>query len=199
MPLPVPVPPSPEASTVILNAFAERGITWVPGKLVSGLDPARRVALLSDGEEFPYDLFLGVPKHRAPDVVLASDLATDGWIPVNPRTLETTFPDVYAVGDVTSVGTPKAGVFAEGQAVVVAAAISAELRGATSSTTYDGRGLCYLEFGRDAVAKVDVTFVPGQAPVGSLEGPSAALVADKAAFGSTRVARWFGGAATPAG
>jgi sulfide:quinone oxidoreductase len=106
---------------------------------------------------------------------------------------------VYAVGDVTSVGTPKAGVFAEGQAVVVAAAISAQLKGATSPTTYDGRGLCYLEFGRDAVAKVDVTFRSGQAPVGSLEGPSAALVADKAEFGSSRVARWFGGAITPVG
>ena len=36
------------------------------------------------------------------------------------RRCETRFPGVYAVGDVTSVGTPKAGVFAEGQAAVVA-------------------------------------------------------------------------------
>ena len=68
----------------------------------------------------PYDLFLGVPVHRAPAVVEESGLAVDGWIPVDPLTLETAFPGVYAVGDVTSVGTPKAGVFAEGQAAVVA-------------------------------------------------------------------------------
>ncbi len=76
-----------------------------------------------------YDLFLGVPVHRAPAVVAASGMAVDGWIPVDPLTLETAFPDVYAVGDVTSVGTPKAGVFAEGQASVVAAQIAARLHG----------------------------------------------------------------------
>ena len=81
--------------------------------------------MLSDGTEMPYDLFLGVPVHRAPAVVQESGLAVDGWIPVDPLTLETAFPDVYAVGDVTSVGTPKAGVFAEGQASVVAEQISA--------------------------------------------------------------------------
>ena len=57
----------------------------------------------------PFDLFLGVPVHRVPAVVAASGMCVDGWIPVNPLTLETAFPDVYAVGDVTSVGTPKAG------------------------------------------------------------------------------------------
>jgi len=98
---------------------------------------------------------------------------------------------VYAVGDVTSVGTPKAGVFAERQAAVVAAQISAQLRGETTSATYDGRGICYVEFGRDMVAKVDVTFFSGQTPAGVLEGPSTDLVADKRAFESDRVSRWF--------
>jgi sulfide:quinone oxidoreductase len=192
MPMGVPIPPSPAASEALLAAFAERGIDWHPGRLVRALDPGRKVALLDDGGEVAYDLFLGVPVHRAPTVVLESGLAVDGWIPVDPLTLETAFPGVYAVGDVTSVGTPKAGVFAEGQAVVVAAAIAAQLRGSASLTTYDGRGLCYLEFGRDAVAKVDVTFRSGETPIGGLEGPSLELVADKARFGSTRIHRWFG-------
>jgi sulfide:quinone oxidoreductase len=102
---------------------------------------------------------------------------------------------VYAVGDVTSVGTPKAGVFAEGQATIVADRVIARLRGETSPSTYDGTGICYLEFGEDQVAKVQVTFLSGQAPVGGLEGPSAALAADKSAFGATRVRRWFGSTA----
>jgi sulfide:quinone oxidoreductase len=191
MPLPVPIPPSPEASEALLAAFAERGIEFHPGRLVRGLDPARKVALLGD-DEMPYDLFLGVPVHRAPAVVEASDLAVDGWIPVDPLTLETSFPGVYAVGDVTSIGTPKAGVFAEGQAIVVADRIIAQVRAGASATTYDGRGLCYLEFGHDQVAKVDVTFRAGEAPVGGLEGPSEALAADKAEFGTSRIRRWFG-------
>jgi sulfide:quinone oxidoreductase len=140
----------------------------------------------------PFDLFLAVPAHRAPGVVLESGLAVDGWIPVDPLTMQTSFAGVYAVGDVTSVGTPKAGVFAEGQATVVASRVAAELRGETPDAEYDGHGLCYLEFGRDAVAKVDVTFRSGQSPVGSLLGPSADLVADKALFGASRISRWFG-------
>jgi sulfide:quinone oxidoreductase len=191
MPLPAPVPPSPDASKVLLAAFAERGIEWHPGRLVRGLDPERGVALVGEDEELPYDLFLAVPVHRAPAVVIESGLAVDGWIPVDPLTLETSFPGVYAVGDVASVGTPKAGVFAEGQASVVAERILAQARGEDASAEYGGTGLCYLELGHGNVAKVEVTFLSGQAPRGGLQGPSAAFVADKQAFGTTRVRRWF--------
>jgi sulfide:quinone oxidoreductase len=163
----------------------------VPGQAVRALDPARHVAILDDGRELPYDLFLGIPVHRAPAVVEESGLCVDGWIPVDPLTLETTFPDVYAVGDVTSVGTPKAGVFAEGQAVIVADAIIARQRDAAAAGTYGGRGLCYIEFGEGEVARVDVTFLPGQPPSGHYDGASLDFAADKAEFGSSRVRRWF--------
>ena len=191
MPLGVPIPPSPEASEALLVAFAERGINWHPERLVRGLDADRKVAMLSDGSEMAFDLFLGVPVHRAPAVVAESGMAVDGWIPVDPLTLETEFPDVYAVGDVTSVGTPKAGVFAEGQASVVAEQIIARMRGGAAPTSYDGHGTCYLEFGGDDGRPVDVTFLSGQAPVGALEGPSLAIANDKVEFGSSRVQRWF--------
>jgi sulfide:quinone oxidoreductase len=197
MPFGVPIPPSPDASQAVLAAFAERGISWHPGQLVVRLEPDRNVAVTSGGEEFPYDLFLGVPKHHAPAVVVEAGMTVDGWIPVDPLTLETTFPGVYAVGDVTSVGTPKAGVFAEGQAVVVAAQISAHIRGVAPSMTYDGRGICYLDFGHDTIAKVDVTFLSGERPAGVLEGPSVELSADKIAFGSERIRRWFHRTWTP--
>ncbi len=191
MPLGVPIPPSPAASEALLAAFDERGISWHPERLVSGLDPERNMAILNDGTEMPYDLFLGVPVHKVPTAVAGSGLTVDGWVPVDPLTLETEFPDVYAVGDVASVGTPKAGVFSEGQASVVADQIIARLRGGATPTTYDGHGVCYLEFGHGLVARVDVTFLSGQAPVGGLDGPSRAIAADKAEFGTSRVRRWF--------
>ena len=99
-------------------------------------------------------------------------MCVDGWIPVDHRTLETSYDGVYAVGDVTSVGTPRAGVFAEGQASVVAAAIIATHAESPTATVYDGRGQCYLEFGVDEVAKVEVTFAPGQGPTGTFEAAS---------------------------
>jgi len=195
MPLPVPVPPSPPGSAALLAAFAERGIEFHGSTLVRGLDPDRRVALLEDDAgapaEMAYDLFLGVPKHQVPTVVAESGLTEDGWIPVDSLTLETRFPGVYAVGDVTSVGTPKAGVFAEGQAAVVADRIVAQVRG-EDGPTYGGLGVCYFEFGGDLVAGVEVTFLQGQAPFGTYNPPSAEMAARKGEFGTSRIRRWFG-------
>jgi sulfide:quinone oxidoreductase len=191
MPLGAPIPPVPSASAALLAAFAERGIAWYPGRLIDRLDPGRRVAVFSDGTEMPYDLFLGVPRHTVPPVVQESGLTADGWVPVDPLTLETGFPGVYALGDVTSVGTPKAGVFSEGQALVVASQIISRLRGTPGAVTYDGRATCYAEFGRNRVGRINVTFPPGQAPFGDLEEPSELIAADKADFAASRIQRWF--------
>jgi sulfide:quinone oxidoreductase len=74
----------------------------------------------------------------------------------------------------------------------VADTIISRRHGAETTSAYDGRGICYLEFGDDRVAKVDVTFHSGEAPSGQFEDPSELLVADKAQFGTSRVQRWFG-------
>jgi len=192
IPFATPVPPSPETSSALVAAFAENDIEFVAGRRVSSLDPARRVAVLDDGGELPYDLFLGVPKHRAPDVVVASGMTEDGYVPVNPKTLETRFPGVYAVGDVATIGVPKAGVFAEGAARVVAASLIARLRGGEQPAAYGGLGSCYIEFGAGHVGRVDVDFLSGPKPTGTFHAPSDALVAEKHHFGSSRHARWFG-------
>jgi len=113
-------------------------------------------------------------------------------VAVDRRTLATRWPGVYAVGDVTSVGTPKAGVFAEGQASVAAEAILAQVRGEQAGPGYDGRGVCYVEFGNHEVALVDVTFPDDAEPSGFLEGPSVEIAAAKGEFGTSRIRRWFG-------
>ncbi|HVN61096.1 MAG TPA: FAD-dependent oxidoreductase [Gaiellaceae bacterium] len=192
IPFSTPVPPSPGTSEALIAAFAERGIEFVPGRRVASLDPARRVAVLDDGAERPYDLFLGVPKHRAPDVVIASGITEDGYVPVDSRTLETRFPGVYAVGDVATVGVPKAGVFAEGAARVVAESVLGAIRGTDRPEGYDGLGSCYIEFGGGRVGRVDVDFFSGPTPTGAFQEPSGALVAEKHEFGASRRARWFG-------
>ncbi len=191
MPFGIPIPPSPATSQALLAAFAERGIAFVPNRLVRALSPAHRVAVLDDGSERPYDLFLGIPKHCAPEVVAVSGMTVDGWIPVDPETLETRFPGVYAVGDVTSVGTPKAGVFAEGAARTVAAEIIARAQGSEGPSAYRGAGACYIEFGGERVGRIDVEFLPGP-PTGTFTEPSIALAVEKQHFGSSRRARWFG-------
>jgi sulfide:quinone oxidoreductase len=194
MPFGTPIPPSPDSSQAILAAFAERNISFVKDKLVKSLDPARKVATLSDATELPFALFLGIPVHRVPQVVVESGLAAHAhdWVPVNKQTLETKFPGVYAIGDVNGVGTAKAGVFAEGSAQIVAAAIVHQLRGGPAPGAYTGRGACYLEFGHGQVARVDVDFLSGPKPTGTFQGPSTALVEEKINFGRSRIQRWFG-------
>jgi len=193
IPFGTPIPPSPATSEAILAAFAERDIEFLPDRLVASLDQNAHEALLDDGRRLPFDLFLGIPVHVVPAVVEASGMAQEGWIPVDQGTLATRFPGVYAVGDVTSVGTPKAGVFAERQGSVVAAHLIARIREASTPPGYDGTGSCYIEFGGNEVARVDVDFfsTPGR-PTGAFVAPSAATAAEKADFASSRRARWFG-------
>jgi len=192
IPLGTPVPPSPETSVALEAAFAERDIKLIAGRRVSALDPARCVAILDDDSELAFDLFLGVPKHRAPDVVIASGMTEDGYIPVDSATLQTRFPGVYALGDVATAGVPKAGVFAEGAARIVAQALIARLRGGEGPGRYLGQGTCYIEFGAGRVGSVDIDFLSGPTRTGTFNAPSADLVAEKERFGSSRRARWFG-------
>ena len=192
LPLSSPVPPSPETSKALLAAFAERDIQFLPSRRVTSLDPGGRVAVLDDGSELAYDLFLGVPKNCAPKVVEASGMAENGWVPVNPRTLETRFPGVYAIGDIANTGTPKAGVFAEGAARAVAASLIARIRGGDKRGTYTGAGSCYIEFGAGRIGRVDVDFFSGPTPTGAYHAPSVEPRADKDHFGASRRARWFG-------
>jgi sulfide:quinone oxidoreductase len=191
-PLPSPVPPSPEMSRALVAAFEERGIEYIPGRRVASVDPTRRTVALDDGRELPCELFLGVPRNRAPDVVVATGMTQDGWVTVDPRTLETRHPGVYAIGDLANTGAPKAGVFAEATGRTVAANVVARIRGEQETARNPGAGSCYVEFGAGQIAQVDVDFFSGPRPTAVFHEPTAQLRAGKETFGATRRARWFG-------
>jgi sulfide:quinone oxidoreductase len=161
-------------------------------KRVVELDPAAKEAVLESSERLPYDLFVGIPIHRVPAVVAKSGLAESGWVAVDPDTLLTPFPDVYAVGDCVAIPMAKAGVFAENAAGVVAEGIVARLHGEELGRRYKGEGNCYLEFGSGRVAKVEANFLGGPSPTATVVGPSEDLAAEKAEFGRSRRNRWFG-------
>jgi sulfide:quinone oxidoreductase len=191
MPFGLPIPPSPDTSKALLAEFAERNIKFIPKHVVKVIKPSDKIAVLDDGTEMPFDLFLGIPKHRVPEVVEKSGMTVNGWIPVDKTNLKTQYPGVYAIGDVNSVGTPKAGVFAEGAAKVAAASIIAEYENGQQPSPYTGNGTCYIEFGDGRVGKVNVDFFSGPAPFGTYTEATAELIADKEYFGSSRAARWF--------
>jgi sulfide:quinone oxidoreductase len=192
IPFGAPVPPSPETSAALRNEFSRRGIELITGRRIASLDPGRSVAVLDDGSEQPYDLFLGVPKHRAPDVVIESGIAEDGFVAVDPATLATKVPGVYAVGDCATAGVPKAGVFAEGAARIVAQHLLAAVAGGDDPARHLGQGTCYIEFGEGRIGSVDIDFLSGPERTGIFNPPSAEQMELKEKFGADRRARWFG-------
>jgi sulfide:quinone oxidoreductase len=191
-PMAAPVPVTPEVSQRFLDELEARGIEYMAQNRVVELDVPAKEAVLESGERLPYDLFIGIPIHRVPAVVAESGLAESGWVAVDRDTLETPFPDVYAVGDCVAIPMAKAGVFAENAAGVAADGIIARLRGEELGRRYEGEGNCYLEFGSGRVAKVEANFLGGPSPMATVVGPSEDLAAEKAAFGWSRRKRWFG-------
>jgi sulfide:quinone oxidoreductase len=189
-PQPSPIPVSPRASVALQRAMAQRGIAYTKHHRIYGIDPDARVARFKDHDE-PYDLFIGIPTHKAPEVLVEAGLTQDGWVAVDPVTLQTPYAGVYAIGDCAGTGIPKAGTFAESAAHVVADGIVRSIRG-ESGLASGGTGLCYVEFGRGDVGRVDVDFHAVGGPTAPFLGPSPAYAAEKAEFGAVRRARWFG-------
>ena len=193
-PMQRPVPVTGEVAQMFRDGLAARGITELAGHTVTSIDPSTRTAHLADGGTLAYDLFVGIPRHRVPDPLPASGLAPDGWVPVDQSNLRTSFPGVYAIGDACTGPrmVPKAGIFAEAAAVVVAEDIAAAVTGGEPPAPFGASGTCYAEFGGGLVGKVEVNFLHGDGPAAQRYEPSMEFAAEKAQFGATRRARWFG-------
>ena len=194
--------PMPTAGPVLGEALRgmleERGIGFHPENSVERVDPKGGQIFLAGGERVMCDLLLGVPPHRAPQVVRDSALAGEtGFVPVDPATLATTVEGVYAIGDVTTIPIaggkflPKAGVFAHAEAEVVAERVAAELGGRTSSATFDGRGACFVELGDGRAAYATGDFYAGEAPEVHLRRPGRRWHLAKVAFEKYWLRRWL--------
>jgi sulfide:quinone oxidoreductase len=192
VPFELPIPPSYGTSKALLRSFQEKNIRYIPEIMVGSLDAKRKVAVLDDGTEMPFDLFLGIPEHCAPKVLEQSGLIFDEWIPVDRENLKTSFPNVYAIGDVTSVGTPKAGFFAVGAARMAAESIISEYMGYEYSGAFNGAGSCYVEFGEGMVARSDVDFFSKPYATGIHHEASRALADEKRSIEQEQLLHWFG-------
>ncbi len=190
-PLSSPMPASADLSAALIDAFEKAGIRLLLNRTVNALEPESGVAVLDDGTELPYELFLGVPKHKAPQVVVDSGLTENGWVPIDLGTMETAVADVYAVGDMAKTGLPKAGSFAESQARAVASSILAKTSGGKTRPN-TGTGSCLVEFGDGRVGWADLDFLTGPKLKSIYHAPSLAGRAHKDEFGASRTARWFG-------
>jgi sulfide:quinone oxidoreductase len=144
----------PHVSEAVRQLLAARRIPYHPEHQVRAVDSSAKCLQFADGARVHFDLLAYVPPHRAPAVVRESGLADpNGWLAVDRQTLETRWPNVYAIGDAVSIPLalgkplPKAGVFAHRQADVVARNIAHKLAGTAASARFDGHGECFIEIG----------------------------------------------------
>ena len=120
-----------------------------------------------------------------------------GWVKVDPKTLATTFERVWAVGDVTGIplangkALPKAGVFAEGQADVVARNIAALVRGAAPTAQFSGEGACFVEMGGGRAGFATGNFYATPDPVVRLKTPGRRWHWAKVLLERTWFPRWL--------
>jgi sulfide:quinone oxidoreductase len=144
----------PEVGAALRGLIEARGIAYHPEHQVKEIDPAARRISFANGVSAEYDLLLYVPPHRAPAVAREAGLTNEtGWIPVDRHTLRTRYEDVFALGDITIIPLkmgrplPKAGVFAHGQAEVVAHNIAHAWTGKGAPRRFTGYGMCFIEAG----------------------------------------------------
>lgn len=180
---------------LIESRLADKGITFLPNHKANAVEPGEVVFA---NERRAFDLLLGVPPHRPPAVVRDSSLVGDsGWVSVHPRTMETRFPGVYAIGDVIQIGLangkplPKAGVFAEAMGETVADRIAATFAGQEPDATFKGEGGCYLEVGSGQAMMVKGQFLAEPEPEVVLTEASPKYLEEKRAFEHQRLETWF--------
>jgi sulfide:quinone oxidoreductase len=187
-----------EVGTRIGELLRSREIGFTGGAELAAVDHDEKLLRFEDGSQAAWDLVVGTPVHKAPDVLVQSEMApAGGWLPANPETLCTHFEDVYAIGDCTAVPfadgllLPKAGVFAHGEAEVVARNIAAEVQGADPIWAYGGQGACFLETGGGKGAYVEADFYAKPTPRVSMRGPSRFWHWSKLGFERLWLWRWF--------
>ena len=183
-------------SRAVEAILAERNIDYQASHQITSAESGR--VQFADGNAQDFDLLAYMPPIRSPHVIAESPLASaSGWIETDRHTLATSFPGVYAIGDNTqtplSMGKPlpRAGVFAHGQALVVADNIAAQINGEPTSASFDGKGGCFIEsgFGRAGYGSGD--FFAEPSPSVAVRAPSRRNHVGKVLFEQNVLRRWL--------
>ena len=181
---------------LIEGRLADHGITFHPNHKATAVEAGE---VIFANKRMPYDLLLGVPPHKPPAVVRESGLVSQsGWVDVNSRTLETSFPGVYAIGDVVQImlangkPLPKAGLFAETMGETVAERIASGFLGEEPTATFKGEGGCYLEVGGGKAMMVRGNFFAEPEPEVMLTEATAEFLNEKRSFETQMLMEWFG-------
>ncbi len=168
-----------ETSAAVKRLLEAKGIPYHSEHQVTSVDTAAKRIVFANGANAEFDLLAYVPPHRAPRVVRESPLVGEtGWVSVDRHTLETRFPQVFAIGDVISIPLtlgkplPKAGVFAHGEAQVVAKNIASRILGRDATERFTGHGACFIETGNGRAGYGGGDFYAEPKPIVKFRAPA---------------------------
>lgn len=175
-PFPMPVA-GKQIGEAVKSMLKEKNIHYFPEhQFISATD---KTLSFNNGNTAEYDLLAFTPKHVCPDVFSQSSVVgKSGWIEVDKHTLETNGPNVYAIGDITSIPLemgkplPKAGVFAHYQAEIVAHNITEKINGKKNFKAFDGYGECFVELGDGIAGYAKGNFYASPTPAVEIKRPS---------------------------
>jgi sulfide:quinone oxidoreductase len=195
-PEPHPLPAlGTDAGNMIIKLLDERGIEHHMSQKTIEIQPNR---VITESEEFAHDLVFAIPVHVVPTVLKEAGLIdASGWIPVDPLTLATASPGVYAVGDCAGTKIPKgtllprAGVIAEEEGKVVATNIINQISGREQTAKFNGEGVCFMEVGNEQGIAIRAKFYAEPAPKWEGNTPSAHGYEEKRRFWSEHMKAWF--------
>jgi sulfide:quinone oxidoreductase len=195
-PTPIALPVAgAQISASVVDIISKHGIHFHPLHKLKSV--SEKELTFENGSKQGFDVLVGIPPHRVPEVVRSSGLTAGGdWVAVDKYTLKTSAGNVFAVGDVTeiklaAVAVPKAGIFAEEQAKVVAQQIIDEIMGKPAITNFAGKGYCFMEVGNRQAGFLEADFYNAAGPVLHLEAPSEQNYKKKEDFERTRVKDWL--------
>jgi len=194
-PAPITLPAAgPEISKQILDLISSEKIIFHNSCKIKSVEPNK---LIFQESEANFDLLLAVPPHVEPNVIYESGLAKeDSFIPID-RDCKTSYENVYAIGDVTSLkvtdtmAVPKAGVFAEGEGLTVAQNIISKIQSQEESALFDGKGGCFIESGRDTASVIEIDMFSGPKPSTKLTESTSEHLDEKLQFEKDRLSRWL--------
>lgn len=117
---------------------------------------------LDTGEEtvMHYDMIHVTPPQSSPEFVKNSPLANkDGWVEVDKHTLQhVRFPNVFGIGDASSLPTSKTGAAIRKQAPVLATNLISAMQGRSLDRKYDGYTSCPLVTGYNSLVMAEFDY-----------------------------------------
>ena len=201
-PTPIALPVAgTKVSQDVINLLDDSHVNFHPLHKIKKVSDTKEIEF-ENGNRVNYDLLIGIPPHKVPEVIRNSNLIKQGqnWINVDKFNLKTDYQNVFAIGDVNeikvneNVAIPKAGVFAEAQAKVVSQQIIDDIennRDKLSSSKFDGKGFCFMEVGDKKAGYIATDFYNEVGPVTLLEPPSKESYEKKLDFERSKISEWL--------